>query len=248
MPEIGGLDLGKKVGPFPVGVWIAAVGGGLALAYFMNRTLASGISGDSGGGTAVEPGVGGTPGGFIPAPQPGDESAEEDDSILDNEMWAFRATAFLVVEGYNAVDVGVAIRRYLDGEQISSADASMIQAAVNELGPPPTIPVGGGIIKPPTPKPPASQPPPSTVTKPGAPKLRIASRWSSAIQIEWSPVPGATKYELQRTKPTKGMVVATDGSEYIMPLLKSKTKYTFQVRSVNSAGKSGWASITTTTT
>src|SRR5690554_6125700 len=99
---LGNLDLGKKIGPFSIGVWLIVGAGGVGLAYVLNRTV---LGGGSGTATAVEPGVGGTPGGFIPAPRPGEEpeepeEPEEESRILDNEMWAFAATTYLVTQGY----------------------------------------------------------------------------------------------------------------------------------------------------
>lgn len=157
MAEIAGVDLNKKIGPVPT--WVFVLAGGLALAYFVNRSfLGSGSTGTS----VVESGVGGTPGGFVPAPRP-DEIPEPDTGPLDNEAWAFLAVTFLIGKGYNPIESGIAVRKYLDGESVSSRELTMITVVSRKppdgIGPPPNIPVGGGVIVPPT-QPPPSTPPP----------------------------------------------------------------------------------------
>lgn len=176
MPDIGGVDLSKKIGPVPI--WVIAVAGGLGVAWFVNRSAAGG-NGGSGTPLAPESGVGGTPGGFVPAPQPDETTAPP--GILDNEAWAFKAVGWLIAHNYNPIEAGIAVRKYLDGEKITARELAMITAVAQAIGLPPNIPTGGGvIITPPTkpaptptpiPKPtPAPKPAPTPAPKPPAPK------------------------------------------------------------------------------
>lgn len=155
MPEVGGVDLTKKIGPVPI--WVIAVAGGLGVAWYVNRSASSG--GDSTGlPLAPESGVGGTPGGFVPAPRPDDIAPP---TILDNEAWAFKAVGWLVANNYNPIEAGVAVRKYLDGEKITARELAMITAVTRAIGLPPNIPIGGGVIIPPAPtKPPTPTPTP----------------------------------------------------------------------------------------
>lgn len=244
MAEIGGLDLGKKIGPFPLGIWIVAVAGGLGIAYVVNRGMLSGGGGDtSAGGTTIESGIGGTPGGFVPAPQPGEET---EGGILDNEMWAFQATTWLVVNGYSAIKAGTAVRKYLDAEKLSAEEATMIDAVIKKsgLGPPPQIPVGGGIIP--------TTPAPTTPKVPGAiPALAARAITRNTIQLSWERAPGAVTYEIQRRAGgglPASIIVVWQGTSYTNTRhLKPNTAYTFQVRGVSPGGKGPWKAVTVRT-
>lgn len=240
MAEIGGLDLGKKIGPFPLGIWIVAVAGGLGIAYVVNRGMLTGGGGDTigTGGATIESGIGGTPGGFVPAPQP----EEGGGGILDNEMWAFEATSWLVLSGYSALKAGTAVRKYLDGERLSSEEAMLIdRVGKSRVGLPPQIPVGGGIQEPKeTPLVPDTPPKPrATLTS----KNRLGLSW-------WPGSKRAVVYEVRITTPGKASHTKTDSQtgavwrDWPAPFVKSRT-YTVQVRAKNSAGYSSWSPPTT---
>lgn len=161
MAEIAGVDLSKKIGPVPI--WVIVVGGGIAVAYFANRSFLGGGPTEP-SGTVVESGVGGMPGGMVPAPQPDNTPVEK---ILDNEAWAFKAVAWLIGQGYNLLEAGIAVRKYLDSEPISSRELTMITMVSNAIGPPPNIPVGGGVITPtPNIPPPTPNPTPTPTPSP----------------------------------------------------------------------------------
>lgn len=238
MPEIAGVDLGRKIGPFPLSVWLVVGAGGIGLAYFLNRggLLGGGGTSGAGGGTIVESGVGGLPGGFVPAAQPG----EEEGGILDNEMWALQAVAYLVSQNYPIVEASVAVRRFLDGEMLDSSQATMIQIAAKQLGPPPTIPVGGGVTPAPQPPPPTGSGPPG---KPG--NLRAENVTRRQATFRWDAVPGATAYQLQRVAPGSiaVLVLGTTYRSRALSPFKGNTFHEVRVRALNASGFSPWTTI-----
>lgn len=147
--------LTKQVGPLPVGVWLAVVGGGLGLAYYTSRNPARTTAPDT------DPGVGvgaGTPG-FLPVSPPPTTPAE----FADNDAWARAAVAYLVGNNNNPTASSIAIRKYVDGNTWTAAEDILIKTAIKAIGPPPLIPIGGGTIPAPT----TPIPPNPTSTPPG---------------------------------------------------------------------------------
>ena len=135
-PAGDGLDdvkksLSHKIGPLPVGVWIAAIAGGLLIAYFVRKRSAAGdaAAGDE-RNTDTAPGVGGGAlgvGGVVDMTQ----------RPTDNQSWLNIAVERLVGKGYNPLVVYSALSRYLAGGTLSAQDQAIVSAAIRELGPPP---------------------------------------------------------------------------------------------------------------
>jgi hypothetical protein len=174
---MAGIDLGKQVGPLPVGAWIVVVGGGLGIAYYTSRqkVVEPEIVDESGD-------VGKGPGGFtslVPVQPPTDADAGPE----TNEEWSRIAIDGMVARGYPAALVNSAITKALmggtdyEGKKMSVQEWSIWQLALMYYGtppqpvnvPPPTD-VPGPVI-PPT-QPPPNQPPPS---KP--PSTRVPAHW-----------------------------------------------------------------------
>lgn len=125
-----GLELGKKVGPLPMGAWIAVVGGGLALAYFVNRGQSAEPQ------LAAEPGVGT---GLIPAgagvePLP---STEANETASTNAQWEQTVSNWLIAQGHDPGVSSNAVRKYLSGETLTLQEQSLINLALIVHGTPP---------------------------------------------------------------------------------------------------------------
>ena len=81
------------------------------------------------------------------------------------------------------------------------------------------------------------------LTAPPPPSLPTVSRTTtSSIRIYWSAAPRATSYDVRRG--TSGAVTAVTSRIYTFSGLSANTRYTLYVRARNSAGSSGWTSIT----
>ncbi|MEV7686166.1 chitinase [Streptomyces bungoensis] len=83
-------------------------------------------------------------------------------------------------------------------------------------------------------------------TVPSAPSgLAVAGTTSSSVSLSWSPVSGATGYNVYRDG-TK--VTAVTGTSATVTGLSASTSYSFQVTATNSAGESGKSAAVTGTT
>lgn len=159
-----GVDLGKKLGPMPVGVWLIVVAGGLGLAFFINRNQSNAPTPmelpDSDVGT-----------GLVPAGAVIQTAPAEDVEAEDNPAWARRVTNWLIGQGHNAGVADNAVRKYIAGESLSLQEQALINLALVTQGAPPealppvTVP---GITPTPTGAPQLS------VTNPGS--VRIGKR------------------------------------------------------------------------
>jgi hypothetical protein len=166
-------DLGKQIGPLPLGAWVAVVGGGLAIAYASRRAdsgdepiIVTDTSGDLGVGVGGYGAWTPTDGGSLTGP------IADGGEITSNTQWGNQAFTFLVAMGNDAAVVDKAIRDYLSGIKLNMQANAMISLALAKLGQPPEMLPDAPVIptRPPAPspsKPPVKKPP--TVKKP-APK------------------------------------------------------------------------------
>lgn len=173
------MDLGKQVGPLPLGAWIVVVGGGLGLAaYGYNR---SGTTGSQ--PSVVDPGTGdGSVGGWTPTtPASGGDTGSGGDSstVATNEAWGVRAINWLIAQGYDAAESDSAIRKYIAGnDPAPSIKEYVLQSlALQHFGSPPS-PLPPPLTPPPTIPPPVVQPPsqapPHVIPAPAPPPPRPA--------------------------------------------------------------------------
>lgn len=127
-----GLDLGKQVGPLPVGGWVVVVGGGLAIAYFVNKGQARQ---DARIEPLVEEGVGTglVPAGAIIQPyQPPEDTVDE-----DNSAWGRKVLNWLIGSGSDPATADNAVRKYLSGENLTVQENALINLALVKFGSPP---------------------------------------------------------------------------------------------------------------
>jgi hypothetical protein len=151
--------LTAKVGPLPAWAWGLGAGGVIigvrvwrarstpvAAVTSDGEAAASGanLSGDiteqgtqSGtvGGYTLPSGYQANPGGVIGST--GQVEGDDDGRPLNNKEWADRAFDVLRARAYDSVATVEAIRKFLNGDPVTSQEETMVGIALNELGPPP---------------------------------------------------------------------------------------------------------------
>lgn len=163
------VDLGKQIGPLPLGAWLAVVAGGLGIAWYTTRTGnqtpiavedGSGVPGVGVGAPAPWTPIGGTPQDGTGQPQP----------ITTNEQWAQRAIQWLIANGYPPVQSDSAVRKYVTGTKMSVQETTLIGIVLVAIGPvPQTLPP---VQEDPDPEPePEPDPQPQPQPQPGPPPL-----------------------------------------------------------------------------
>lgn len=173
------LDLGRMVGPLPLGAWLAATAGGVGLYWFRGRSGASAAATDPNSApvdTSGVPGVGdGSVGGWTTTSPP---AASGDTPVstkpTTNDEWGQQAINWLISMGYDATVSDSAIRKYLQGGTLTATEFVLVRQALMHLGatpqllpPPEQAAPQGPTIPPPTPKPvpkPAPKPTPGKHT------------------------------------------------------------------------------------
>lgn len=137
------LDLGKQVGPMPLGAWIAVIGAGLGIAYYTRGGGGGDLVGSeddalAGDETFVEdtsgdPGVG--EGGFVFTPPPVVTGSPP--PPVDNDEWGQRAIAGLITANYDPGWANAAITRALAQQSLSAREWTIWREALRRYGPPP---------------------------------------------------------------------------------------------------------------
>lgn len=132
------LNLGKQVGPLPVGAWIGVVGGGLLIGWYFSKSSAkNNASADTPLVPTTDPGVGTGGGQFIYDPPTSVDNPGNTDQILDNATWGRRATNWLIAQGYNPDTSQTAVTKFLSGVARSVIEQSLINLALVKFGTPP---------------------------------------------------------------------------------------------------------------
>jgi hypothetical protein len=159
---MAGIDLGKQVGPLPLGAWVAVVGAGLGVALYTRRQSAASaeptVVEDTSGIPGVGTGVNGMWTDVTPVPP-----TDAPTVYTDNDSWGRAAIDRLVADGYPSAQVYSAITKALAGgtgdNALSVSEFAIWARALVLLKTPPT-PVGV-----PAPSPTG---PPGTTTPPAA--------------------------------------------------------------------------------
>jgi hypothetical protein len=149
-------DLGKMVGPLPLGGWLAVVGGGLGLAYKAHKVApAATVKAASGSVTAADGTVGNLSGQYVsgaggvvrgatvtlPGTPATGGTTTYAPQIQSNEDWLRQAVLDLVGRGYVGYTAQQALQSYLEGNQLSADQARIVESALRIEGPPPFSPV-----------------------------------------------------------------------------------------------------------
>jgi hypothetical protein len=234
LPGIGGVD--KKI---VVGVG-AAVAAFVGWQYFRARQNAGADVPPADPGfedAGTLPGVAGAvkPGGDYGLPD-GDGSGGGGGSVDDygfrgttNSQWTQYASAKLSQDDrWPYSTIVEALGAYLAGRPLTTAQQSIVQAAIAVAGAPPVgyhVVVPGGDV-------------PILVAPAGVTATATAY---NAITVRWTAVSGAAKYEVSGSGVTTQTVTGTSAS---FTGLKDATSYGFQVRAVAAAGHKGPVSST----
>lgn len=219
-----GMDLGKKVGPLPLGGWIIVVGAGLVIGYIVNKN--AGKKADT---PTTDPnsdvGTGG--GSFLPISPPSEPTETDPET---NQAWGQKAIKWLIAQSIDSVVANNAVTKFLSGMTLDAQESAAIAMALGHFGPPPE-----GVSAPP------DDPTPKT---PG--NLVHTGTINDRVGLSWSPVVGAMDYEVMwnTTEWGQGGPVTTT-----IPTISSgphdgRFDHTFYVRAVNDFGKSQAATIT----
>lgn len=220
------MSLSKKVGPLPMGVWIAVVAIGLFIGYMINRN-------QSAKDTVIpeqDPGVGRGGSGFdVVNPPPPQAPVQE-----TNMTWGFKATTWLIAQMYPPTTAGNAINKYLYGVDLSVEENALVNLALKQFGPPPE------------PLPPVKVPDNPTTTPDTAPppvaNLRAESPTRNSVLLLWAPSQGATHYQVEGIAGVSHSRITNDTSEVIW-WLEAGRSYTFRVRAGKGTAWSDWREV-----
>lgn len=192
------VDLGKQIGPLPMGAWVAAVGGGLAIAYYArNRNSANNppqpVVFDP---TGASPSVG--VGGLAAVGANDNPTTSSSATISSNAQWGQQAFTFLVATGADGALADKAVRDYLMGIPLSLSENAMISLALTKLGqppeslpdapalpvaPPPAVVPTPAPVSVPAPAPPMAPQPPPPVSQPVASRRYTVVKGDSLWKI-----------------------------------------------------------------
>lgn len=211
---MAGLDLGKMVGPLPLGAWLAVGGTGIGVAMWARG---------SGSGTITEePGamddeydwssVGtGASGQWIDVTPPEPVGAKPP---TDNDEWGRLAIAFLISDGYDSGLAQTAIGKALQERRLSVREYALWWIALRELGAPPyavVVKVPAGFDN----KPPEPKDPPKPgwtgdghrwyITRPGESLKRIARR-AYGDESKWHRIYEANRKGVKRPNGSHGWI------------------------------------------
>jgi len=229
-----GLDLGKQVGPLPLGAWLAVVAGGLGIAYYINKNAGKG------GGTQIEeptqgvlePGVGTGGQQFIyDPPQTGTPTPS---GFETNDQWARAAILYLLSEGKDPNKSTLALSKYIGEQALTNEEQALVGLAIAKLGPPPFLPVNPPnppTTDPPTTNPPTNPPPVAPLTAPTGLKEWGSGPFAHVVALQWNPVPGASYYRVYREGVAYNVGSSEDTKIQVGGLTKGKV-YRWRVRAM----------------
>lgn len=139
MPKFEEL-LRKEVGPLPVGGWLIVIGAGLTFAYWRKRNLATSTNTPE---SEISPLLTdqtiGNIGGLLAALNKG-QTGVDTQTYTDNTSWYQQATRLLIGRGNSPDLVDNALRKYMQGQPLSSAETAIKELALQLVGPIPSPP------------------------------------------------------------------------------------------------------------
>lgn len=196
--------LTKQMGPLPLWVWIAIIGGGLFIAYYLNSR--NGGSSSSGSSTTPETqtdefgnpilaggvGAGGMPAGYVDNSQPPSTTIVQP---TDNQQWFTQyALPAAIGLGYNPVSATTALQLFINGGTLTEDQTTLVTRVISSLtarGINMPDPPGGDVAT--SPKGPGGQG--SKVV--GAPIIALPpTNNGKSVKFSWTPVTGAVAYNI----------------------------------------------------
>lgn len=199
------IELARKVGPLPLGGWLAIAAVGVAAAIIIQRRRAAANA----AAASAEPSVVGpdgerldatavasyTPGGFVVGgggTQATGNTNGADDSFMGpaipdpktNSDWARAANNYLIGRGYEPSIVIDGVSRFLGGSVLTTQQQAMINDALQNVGPPPENVPPPAVT--PVPVPTGSGGGGGTITKPAPPAATgtsVIARTSNGTEL-----------------------------------------------------------------
>jgi hypothetical protein len=174
---MAGVDLGKQIGPLPLGVWIVVGAGGLGLGYVINKNMAKNAAAASQDPTTqlTETGVGTGGGQFQYDPI---QTLPTDATPETNQTWGIKVANWLKGKGLDAYAADNAVRKYLSAQTLTLAEQGMITLALGQFGVPPEPLPPVDVTPTPTPTPtPTKIPAVTALTATPGPR-RVVFRWA----------------------------------------------------------------------
>lgn len=159
--------LTRKVGPLPVGAWLAvvALGVGVTAAIIRRRRAAAGLDPEPQKADAPTTDEGNpfTPGGFtVGGLNPGTGSGIPSSSlpsstpeVRTNSDWETGAIRWAIAKGFTPTMASGAIAKFIGGQSLTAQEGALVDAALAANGPPPenvpppnveTTPTGPGSV------------------------------------------------------------------------------------------------------
>lgn len=146
-------QLGKMIGPLPMGAWLAVIAGGLGFAlYYRNQNAAAtadtsvpmdNTTTDS--GTSIPSGYG-----YVGDGTTDGSSTTTAPTITDDDAWVTAALTQMTAKGYDPLATSAALSKYMAGEKLNTQEAALVRVAIQLVGSPPSVPTT------PTPAPPVT--------------------------------------------------------------------------------------------
>jgi nucleoid-associated protein YgaU len=211
-----GANMGKMIGPLPMGAWVAVVGGGLGFALY-TRSRASDGSPEVPGGSPLDTVGDGSTGGAWSVTAPTPTNNPDVALITDNQSWAFATENWLIAHGYDPGKVVSSISNGLYGLALPPDEWAIWVTALAHQGAPPenfnaptqSTPTPKPHIPtppPPKPKPPPPKPKPSVhtyyVVRPGDNLTKIGKKF----HISWQTIYSNNRSGHRRADGSMGMI------------------------------------------
>lgn len=134
------MDLGKQVGPLPVGAWVGVVGGGLLIGWYFSKGSAKNVAATP-AVPLTDPGVGTGGGQFVYDP-PTAVTNPNTDKITDNATWSRQAINWLIAQGYDPGMAQTAVSKFINGTNRTLQEQTLINLALIHFGSPPeSVPI-----------------------------------------------------------------------------------------------------------
>lgn len=149
------LDLSKKVGPLPLGVWIAVIGGGLTIGYIVSNRKDKSVEPAPQILAETNTGTGGAQLIYDP-PQIQPETPIEE----TNFSWGRKAATWLIAQGYDPGISENTIRKALNSLDLTIQEQALWNLVLTKFGvpPEPLAPVNIPVTPPPITTPPVTPP------------------------------------------------------------------------------------------
>jgi hypothetical protein len=228
------MNLGKQIGPLPLGVWLGVGAVGLGIGYYINRKAGAANANAPIPLPNSDVGVGGSGFDVVNPPASNTTVTTPDES---NQTWGRKAANWLISEGKDPGTADNAVRKYLYGENLTLLEQSYINLVLLKFGLPPEpiqpveIPVpptgGGG----------------DTGALTAVTGLAVASTSATSVDLTWNPVAGAARYRIRTEEPAGPTARIPDrfsmDTRHTIAPLGLNIGYRFYVAAVTASGTAG---------